>query len=73
MTIFVILIILFVLLLFIPGSYMLDDYLYGVYSADTQASASAYYADSIAPRVVTKTTYDYGAFDGILPSGTYLS
>ncbi len=63
-----IIVIILLLLLFIPGSYLLDDYLYGVYSADAQASAASYYADSIAPRVATTTTYE-GAFDGILPSG----
>lgn len=71
MTILIIIIILLLLLFLIPGSYWLDEYLYGVYSADTQASAAAYYADSIAPRVAAKTTYE-GAFDGILPSGKRL-
>lgn len=71
MNLLVIVIILLLLLLFIPGSYLLDTYLYELYSADTQASAAAYYADSITPRVATRTTYE-GAFDGILPSGKRL-
>jgi hypothetical protein len=68
MTILIIVIIVIILLvLFIPGSYVLDDYLYGLYSADAQSNAAAYWADSITPRVAT--TYEEGAFDGILPSG----
>uniref|UniRef100_A0A6C0JUC0 Uncharacterized protein n=1 Tax=viral metagenome TaxID=1070528 RepID=A0A6C0JUC0_9ZZZZ len=71
MAITLIVLILLLLLLLIPGSYWLDDYLYGVYSADTQERAAAYYADSIAPRTATRATYE-GAFDGILPNGNRL-
>ena len=67
MAILIILILVIMLLLFIPGSYVLDDYLYGVYSADAQSNAAAYWTERNAPRVAT-TTYE-GAFDGVLPSG----
>ncbi len=69
MVILIILLLLLLLLLLIPVSYWLDEYLYGVFSAETQESAAVYYADSIAP--TARVAYE-GAFDGILPTGQLL-
>lgn len=68
----IIIALLLLLLLLIPGGLYLEAVnAADVYAADAQYNAAAYYADSIAPRVATKTTYE-GAFDGILSSGKRL-